>query len=81
MLSGEKQEEEAEKLMADSLSKNFIDYEEYPQSADIQNRCVNMIGKLFHAPSGTSVGTSSVGSSEAGRCAARPRARAPTDPT
>ncbi|QUC21879.1 uncharacterized protein UV8b_06120 [Ustilaginoidea virens] len=58
-------EEEAEKLMADSLSKNFIDYEEYPQSADIQNRCVNMIGKLFHAPSGTSVGTSSVGSSEA----------------
>ncbi|KAH0551787.1 hypothetical protein GP486_006994 [Trichoglossum hirsutum] len=28
-------EDEAEKLMAESLSKNFIDYEEYPQSADI----------------------------------------------
>jgi glutamate decarboxylase len=51
--------------MADSLSKNFIDYEEYPQSADIQNRCVNMIGDLFHAPSGSAIGTSSVGSSEA----------------
>ncbi|KAH7320877.1 glutamate decarboxylase [Stachybotrys elegans] len=58
-------EEEAEKLMADSFSKNFIDYEEYPQSADIQNRCVNMIGNLFHAPNSESVGTSSVGSSEA----------------
>ncbi|KAG5984688.1 hypothetical protein E4U55_003634 [Claviceps digitariae] len=58
-------EDEAEKLMTDSLSKNFIDYEEYPQSADIQNRCVNMIGDLFHAPAGSAVGTSSVGSSEA----------------
>ncbi|KAI5458141.1 pyridoxal phosphate-dependent transferase [Mariannaea sp. PMI_226] len=58
-------EDEAEKLMTESFSKNFIDYEEYPQSADIQNRCVNMIGDLFHAPVGTSVGTSTVGSSEA----------------
>ncbi|KAK2049935.1 glutamate decarboxylase [Colletotrichum somersetense] len=61
-------EEEAEKLMTESFSKNFIDYEEYPQSADIQNRCVSMIGRLFHAPVGTgegAVGTSCVGSSEA----------------
>ncbi|KAK0386371.1 hypothetical protein NLU13_6208 [Sarocladium strictum] len=59
-------EDEAEKLMAESFAKNFIDYEEYPQSADIQNRCVNMIGALFHAPSdGSAIGTSTVGSSEA----------------
>ncbi|KAK2055777.1 glutamate decarboxylase [Colletotrichum caudatum] len=61
-------EEEAEKLMTESFSKNFIDYEEYPQSADIQNRCVSMIGKLFHAPVDAgegAVGTSCVGSSEA----------------
>lgn len=51
--------------MTEAFSKNFIDYEEYPQSADIQNRCVNMIGDLFHAPTSTSVGTSTVGSSEA----------------
>ncbi|KYK56135.1 glutamate decarboxylase [Drechmeria coniospora] len=51
--------------MTESLSKNFIDYEEYPQSADIQSRCVNMIGNLFHAPTGSALGTSSVGSSEA----------------
>lgn len=59
------QEDEAEKLMTESMAKNFIDYEEYPQSADIQNRCVNMIGDLSHAPSGSAIGTSSVGSSEA----------------
>lgn len=62
-------EEEAEKLMAESLSKNFIDYEEYPQSAEIQNRCVSMIGRLFNAPIDVenhyAVGTSCVGSSEA----------------
>lgn len=56
--------------MTDSFSKNFIDYEEYPVSADIQNRCVSMIGRLFNAPvddSGSSapVGTSTIGSSEA----------------
>lgn len=41
--------------MTEAFSKNFIDYEEYPQSAEIQNRCVNMIARLFHArelPSG-----------------------------
>ncbi|KAF2120306.1 pyridoxal phosphate-dependent transferase [Lophiotrema nucula] len=62
-------EEEAEKLMVDAFSKNFIDYEEYPVSADIQNRCVSMIARLFNAPTDTeeanSVGTSTIGSSEA----------------
>lgn len=29
-------EDEAEKLMHEAFSKNFIDYEEYPVSADIQ---------------------------------------------
>ncbi|KAH8599460.1 glutamate decarboxylase [Bisporella sp. PMI_857] len=62
-------EKEVEDLMAESFSKNFIDYEEYPQSADIQNRCVSMIGRLFNAPTDAShssaVGTSTVGSSEA----------------
>lgn len=55
--------------MAESFSKNFIDYEEYPQSAEIQNRCVNMIARLFNAPAGAdashAMGTSCVGSSEA----------------
>jgi glutamate decarboxylase len=62
-------EDEAEKLMADAFAKNFIDYEEYPVSADIQNRCVSMIARLFNAPledDNTSImGTSTIGSSEA----------------
>ncbi|EED21117.1 glutamate decarboxylase [Talaromyces stipitatus ATCC 10500] len=62
-------EDEAEKLMTEAFSKNFIDYEEYPQSADIQNRCVNMIARLFNAPtdpnSENAMGTSTIGSSEA----------------
>jgi len=62
-------EKEVEDLMTESFSKNFIDYEEYPQSAEIQNRCVSMIGRLFNAPtdnnSANAVGTSTVGSSEA----------------
>lgn len=62
-------EKEVEDLMCESFSKNFIDYEEYPQSADIQNRCVSMIGRLFNAPvneeGAAAVGTSTVGSSEA----------------
>ena len=63
------QEKEVEDLMTESFSKNFIDYEEYPQSADIQNRCVSMIGRLFNAPTTSEtdapIGTSTVGSSEA----------------
>lgn len=51
--------------MTDAFPTNFIDYEEYPYTADIQNRCVNMIANLFHAPSDDAIGTSTVGSSEA----------------
>ncbi|KAF2843788.1 glutamate decarboxylase [Patellaria atrata CBS 101060] len=62
-------EEEAEKLMTDCFSKNFIDYEEYPVSADIQNRCVSMIARLFNIPvheeTTNAMGTSTIGSSEA----------------
>lgn len=62
-------EDEAEKLMVEAFSKNFIDYEEYPVSADIQNRCVSMIARLFNIPSHdentNAMGTSTIGSSEA----------------
>nr|OQO26372.1 hypothetical protein B0A51_05142 [Rachicladosporium sp. CCFEE 5018] len=62
-------EEEAEKLMIEAFSKNFIDYEEYPVSADIQNRCVSMMARLFNIPTDdddtNAMGTSTIGSSEA----------------
>ncbi|CAG8728419.1 41642_t:CDS:10 [Gigaspora margarita] len=59
-------EEEAEKLMAENISKNFIDYEEYPMTVELQTRCVNIIANLFNAPKNDdAIGVSTVGSSEA----------------
>ena len=59
-------EPEAERLMMETLNKNYIDQDEYPQTTEIQNRCVNMLAHLFHAPDDSAgVGTGTVGSSEA----------------
>ncbi|HEY1926159.1 MAG TPA: glutamate decarboxylase [Caulobacteraceae bacterium] len=53
-------------LLADAFDKNIIDKDEYPQSAEIESRCVHMIADLWHAPrSWTTVGCSTTGSSEA----------------
>ena len=53
-------------LMADTADKNMIDKDEYPQTAEIERRCVNIIGRLWHAPgTGEVTGTSTTGSSEA----------------
>lgn len=59
-------EPEAQALMAESIDKNIVDKDEYPQAAELENRCVHMLADLFHAPDPvTSVGTSTIGSSEA----------------
>jgi len=59
-------EPEAERLMAESFDKNMIDKDEYPQTAEIERRCVNIVADLFHAPSGgDAIGVSTIGSSEA----------------
>ncbi len=57
-------EPEAEQLMASCFDKNMIDKDEYPQTAEIERRCVNMILDLFNAP-GQGIGVSTIGSSEA----------------
>jgi len=59
-------EPEAIKLINESLHKNFIDHDEYPQSEVIHNRCVNILSRLFNSPEEcASIGTATVGSSEA----------------
>ncbi len=59
-------EPEAEALMAESFDKNMIDKDEYPATAEIEKRCVNIVADLFHAPAeGDAVGVSTIGSSEA----------------
>ena len=59
-------EPEAERLMAETFDKNMIDKDEYPQTAEIERRCVNIVADLFNAPTdGDAVGVSTIGSSEA----------------
>ena len=53
-------------LMALSVNKNMIDKDEYPQTAEIERRCVHMLADLWHAPeAANTVGASAIGSSEA----------------
>ncbi|HEY5699675.1 MAG TPA: glutamate decarboxylase [Acidimicrobiales bacterium] len=59
-------EPEAEALMTESLNVNSIDQDEYPQTTEIQNRCVSILADLFHADDAEhAMGTATVGSSEA----------------
>ncbi|KAI4347334.1 hypothetical protein L6164_008152 [Bauhinia variegata] len=61
-------EPECDKLIMDSLNKNYVDMDEYPVTTELQNRCVNMIAHLYHAPiedDEGAVGVGTVGSSEA----------------
>ncbi len=53
-------------LMDKCLDKNMIDKDEYPQTAEIENRCVHILADLWNSPeSETTLGCSTTGSSEA----------------
>ncbi len=59
-------EPEARQLMVDTFDKNMIDKDEYPQTAEIEMRCVNILSRLWNSPEGEdAVGCSTIGSSEA----------------
>jgi glutamate decarboxylase len=59
-------EPQAERLMIECFDKNMIDKDEYPQTADLEMRCVNILSRLWHAPDATqAIGCSTTGSSEA----------------
>jgi len=54
------------KLMAETADKNMIDKDEYPQTAEFEARCVNILADLWNAPEhATATGCSTTGSSEA----------------
>jgi glutamate decarboxylase len=57
-------EPEAQRLIAQNLHRNFIDHAEYPQTAEIEQRCIRMLADLFNAP-GETTGARTQGSSEA----------------
>ena len=59
-------EPEVAALMSLSVDKNMIDKDEYPQTAELEGRCVHMLADLWNSPEAAdTMGTSTTGSSEA----------------
>jgi len=59
-------EPQARELMAETAEKNLADRAEYPQITAMEERCVRMLARLWHAPHPEQVrGCSTTGSSEA----------------
>jgi glutamate decarboxylase len=59
-------EPQARVLMDECLDKNMIDKDEYPQTAELERRCVNMLARLWGGQDGlAATGCSTTGSSEA----------------
>jgi glutamate decarboxylase len=59
-------EPQARTLMSECVDKNMIDKDEYPQTAELERRCVSILANLWHAPEATAAtGCSTTGSSEA----------------
>ena len=75
--------------MAETFDKNMIDKDEYPRTAELEQRCVNMLSRLWNSPDeDEATGTSTTGSSEAAMLAGmalkwrwRDRQRAAGKPT
>ena len=56
----------AKLLMGETADKNMIDKDEYPQTAAIESRCVNILARLWNSPEhDQATGCSTTGSSEA----------------
>ncbi len=59
-------EPEIRRLMDECIDKNMVDKDEYPQTAEIEARCVRMLSDLWNSPEAANgVGCSTTGSSEA----------------
>jgi glutamate decarboxylase len=57
---------EVHELMDLSIDKNMIDKDEYPATAEIEKRCVNILADLWNSPeAANTIGCSTTGSSEA----------------
>ena len=59
-------EPEVKALMIECIDKNICDKDEYPQTAEIESRCVQILASLWNSPEGSNtIGCSTTGSSEA----------------
>jgi glutamate decarboxylase len=58
-------DDEADRLNSEAADKNMIDKDEYPATAEIEERCVRILADLWNAPDQIeAIGTSTTGSSE-----------------
>ncbi len=59
-------DDEIHKIMDECVDKNMIDKDEYPQTAELESRCVHMLADLWNSPdAANTLGCSTTGSSEA----------------
>src|SRR4051794_11456395 len=59
-------EPQVAEIMQVSIDKNMVDKDEYPQTAELESRCVHMLAELWNSPDALdTLGTSTTGSSEA----------------
>jgi glutamate decarboxylase len=59
-------EPQADKLMVECFDKNMVDKDEYPQTAELEMRCIDILARLWNAPDADeATGCSTTGSSEA----------------
>lgn len=59
-------EPEVHRIMDLAIDKNMVDRDEYPQTAELEERCVHILADLWNSPAAAdTVGTSTTGSSEA----------------
>ncbi len=59
-------DDEIHRIMDECLDKNMIDKDEYPQTAEIEARCVHMLAHLWNSSQAdNTIGCSTTGSSEA----------------
>ena len=78
-------EPEVHSIMDLTIDKNMIDKDEYPQTAEIEGRCVHMLADLWNAPDAAGV-MSSVSGALVGMCTSTysqpdsPEVEEPCDP-
>ena len=59
-------DDEAQRIYGEAADKNMIDKDEYPATAEIEDRCWRILADLWHVPDADdTIGTSTIGSSEA----------------
>ena len=59
-------EPEVNRIMDLTIDKNMVDKDEYPQTTELEERCVHMLADLWNSPdAANTLGTSTTGSSEA----------------